>query len=364
MAARRGPDQGKAEAGARRAPQLVVVGPGPVTLRTLARHLGLSVTTVSRAMKNANDVRPATIERVQQAAKTLGYRPHLGGIYLKTGRTSTVAMLLPIERRGEINSFGTALFEGIAAKLQASGYRLTVAPRLPADDALEVLKDLVAGRSIDGIILNNTRPQDDRVKFLLEAGIPFVTFGRTELFSPHPFVDIDHEAIGLAAVRLLAEAGHRRVALVAPPEPATYSQQFARGWRLGLAELGWPAAHGPVLFAPITPDAGQRVAHELLRQAPDVTGAFMGSELAALGFVSGLLAQGRAVGRDFGLISYGGSRLHTFLNPPLSAFIHPHAAIGGRVAALLVRAIAGEPAASLQEIVQAEFVDLRSQRRS
>ncbi|MGO8189994.1 hypothetical protein AB9F38_35180, partial [Rhizobium leguminosarum] len=53
--------------------------------------------------------------------------------------------------------------------------------------------------SVDVVIITHTRPQDERVKYLLEIGMPFVTFGRTELLSAHPYVDLDHEQIGADA---------------------------------------------------------------------------------------------------------------------------------------------------------------------
>ena len=80
-----------------------------------------------------------------------------------------------------------------------------------------------------------------------------------------------------------------------------------------------------------------------------------------MGFLAGLRDAGRQGGQDFALITYGGTALPDFFNPPLSTFYYSNHAIGERLAAFLTRAIAGDDPAELREIVQAEFVDHNSQ---
>jgi LacI family transcriptional regulator len=335
--------------------------PSGVTLRTLAAQLGLSVTTVSRALKKGHDVSPTTIEKVESMAKAMGYRPHLGGISLRTGRSHAIGVFLPLERPGEINNFSSSLIEGVSAYLKTVDYRTTVVPVLQNDNPLNALKDLVEEKSVDGIILKNTSPQDDRVKYLLQIGFPFVTFGRTELFSIHPYVDIDHETIGASAACILLDAGHETPVLVAPPSQLTYSLQFLRGWKQAHASRQKDCSGYSILFAAPTPNSGQEIGKELFAKNPNASAAFVASEEAALGLVAGLVAMGRCVGRDFGLLTYGGSQIHRFANPPLSAFVYSHFKTGERLAEFLIRSIAGDEAAALCEVTQAEFIDFKSQ---
>jgi LacI family transcriptional regulator len=336
-------------------------GRGRVTLRTLATQLGLSVTTVSRALKKGPEVNLATIEKVESAAKTMGYRPHLGGINLRTGRSHAIGVFLPLDRAGEINNFISSLIEGVSAYLKTVSYKTMVVPILRDDDHLASLKDIVEEQSVDGIILKSTTPQDERVKYLLEIGFPFVTYGRTELFTPHPHFDIDHEAIGASAANILLDAGHHAPVLIAPPANLTYSLQFTRGWRQAFASRRLECAESTILFAALTPNSGQEIVRELFAKNPQATAAFIASEEAALGFLAGLREAGREVYRDFSLITYGGSQLHRFLNPPISAFIYSHFYTGERLAEFLARSIAGESPEKLRQVDQAEFIDLRSQ---
>lgn len=331
------------------------------TLRTLARALDLSVTTVSRALKEGPEVNRDTIEKVKAAARTLGYRPNLGGLNLRTGKTHAVGIVLPFECQGGMNIVVASLVEGVSRQMKTMGYRTTVVPQLQADDPLTAVRDLVEEGSVDGVIITHTRPQDDRVSYLLDAGKPFVSFGRTELGRIHASIDIDHEAIGAAASRLLLDAGHESPLLIAPSSQFTYSLQFVKGWSTTFHARNLDVPDNFIHFTATTPDSGAEIAREIVRWHPSATGAFVASEEAALGFVSGLRAGGRQVGRDFGLVTYGGTRLHDFLNPPVSAYYVSNYVIGERLAMLLKRQMDGEDPAGLSDLVYAEFIDHQSQ---
>ena len=333
---------------------------GRVTLRTVADHLGLSTTTVSRALKHGSDVKAGTVATVEAAARALGYRPHLGGINLRTGRTHAIGIILPLGGDGDVNKFVASLIEGVSAFAKSAGYRTVVVPLLRSDDPIAALKDLVEEKSVDGIILTNTTPQDERVKYLLQSGTPFVTFGRTELFSAHAFVDVDHECIGATAAAMLLDSGHKMPALLAPPAELTYSKQFQRGWLQAHAARGQPMGDKSILCVANTANSGREVAATLFLIAPETSAAFIASDDTALGFVSGLVQNGRRVGKDFGIITYGGTRMHNYISPPLSAFVYPHFDTGQKLAMFLIRLIGGEDPATLTEVSVAEFYDLGS----
>jgi len=339
--------------------------PGPrVTLRNLADQLGLSVTTVSRALKDGPEVNGETIALVKAAASAAGYRPNLGGVNLRTGKSGAIGVVLPFERQGEMNIVVASLVEGVVRHMKANGYRTILVPQLETDDPQQVVQDLVGEGAVDGIILTHTRPDDARVRYLLDWHMPVVTFGRTELPTPHASLDLDHEAIGARAATLLIDAGHVAPLLVAPSSQFTYSRHFAAGWRRGFAERGLVVPEERIHHTATTPDSGRSLARALLALHPDASAAFVASEEAALGFVAGLALSGRVVGRDFALVTYGGTDLHDFLVPPLSAFHFPNIEIGGRLAELLLQAMAGVPAEDLYATLDARFDDHGSQTLS
>lgn len=332
-----------------------------VTLRTIAKALDLSVTTVSRALKDGSDVNAETIQRVKGVAASLGYRPNLGGVNLRTGKSQSIAMVVRFERQGELSILTASLLEGVSSTMKARGYRTILIPQLPTDDPLDVVRELARQGSVDGVIITHTRPQDDRVKYLLEIGMPFVTFGRTELLSAHPHVDLDHEAIGAEAARLLLDAGHAAPILAAPSSQYTYSLQFVKGWTKTFNTRHIEVPDDLIHFSATSPNSGVELAKTILRWHPGATAAFVASDEAGIGFIATMRAAGREIGRDFGLLTYGGSNLHDFLSPPTSAFYYSNYLIGEQLASLLDRAIAGEEPARLKSVVQANFIDHGSQ---
>ncbi|BCP53956.1 LacI family transcriptional regulator [Kaistia sp. 32K] len=327
------------------------------TLRTVAEHLGISVTTVSRALKDGPEVNAETIDRVKRAADKLGYRPNTGGVNLRTGRSQSIAMVLSFERQDQLNIVTASLLVGVSTAMKARGYRTGIVPHLQHDDPLEIVRNLVREGSVDGIIITHTRPQDERVKYLLEVGMPFVTFGRTELLSAHPHVDLDHEQIGADAARLLLDNGHPAPLLFAPSSQFSYSLQFVKGWTKTFNARNLTVPDELIHFSATTPQSGVDMAREVLLRHPEATGAFVASDEAGLGFITAMHQAGRRIGKDFGVITYGGARLHDFLNPPTSAFYYPHAGIANLLSEMLARAIDGEDYAELCRVVPAEFVD-------
>lgn len=327
------------------------------TLRTVAQHLGLSVTTVSRALKDGPEVNRRTIERVKRAAELLQYRPNAGGVSLRTGRSQSIAMIVSFERLNQLNLLTTSLLSGISTAMKARGFRTGIVPHVQHDDPLDIIQELVRDGSVDGVIITHTRPQDNRVKYLLEVGMPFVTFGRTELLSAHPYVDLDHEHIGAEAARLLLDNGHPAPLLFAPSSQFSYSLQFVKGWTKTFNSRNLTVPDELIHFSATTPQSGVEMANEVLRNHPGATGAFVASDEAALGFITAMHQAGRRIGYDLGLITYGGSQLHDYLNPPTSAFHYSHYRIADMLADGLARAIDGEDYARLRTVVQAGFVD-------
>ena len=209
------------------------------TLKTLARQLDLSVTTISRALKDGPEVRPETIARVKAAAAALAYRPDPRAVGLRTGRTGVVAVLFWEPHVDDVGDSSVApIVEGVCRRLEGTSYTAMIQLLLPGMEGLDRVSRIVEGKLADGLILSGTTPQDERVRYMLERRFPSVTFGRTELFTPHPWYDIDNELAAWQATSHLAQEGRRRIALIDPPRHLTFAQHRLLGYRRALAEAG------------------------------------------------------------------------------------------------------------------------------
>ncbi|SNY92206.1 LacI family transcriptional regulator [Cohaesibacter sp. ES.047] len=169
----------------------MVQPPNRPTLKTLAELTGLSQSTVSLALRGGKNLKTETRDRVLKTAKEIGYVPDRAGVRLRTGRTNSIGLIL--DGREDSIGFTRYLMHGISTEAHKSNFNVNVYPQFSRAESEETMLRLVRSGLVDGIILTHTEPQDRRVKLLLEMDFPFVTHGRTELFTEHAYHDFNSE---------------------------------------------------------------------------------------------------------------------------------------------------------------------------
>jgi LacI family transcriptional regulator len=327
------------------------------TLKSLAQGLGLSVSTVSKAIKGAPDVGAQTMAAVRLAAKEAGYEPDLRGVKLRTGRTFLLYYQKAVAPMQDVpDAIVAAQIETIASCLASTPYQLQIEPwNTATEDPLPAIRRIVEGRLADGIVLDTTQPQDPRVRYLLERDFPFVTFGRTELVSEHPYVDADNEQAAWLATRYLAERGHQRIALISPPLAYTYALQRRRGYQAALHQAGLAA--DPALLCEGVQDArvARALAHQLASLPVPPTGYVCANEVAALGVMAGLRDAGCALGDEVELVSRDGANISDYLHPRPPTLFLDIRTVASTLCDFLLRRIQGETVESLQRVLPCEL---------
>ncbi len=335
-----------------------------VTLKTLVRHTGLSLGTVSRALQDGPEVKQETRELVKAAARELGYTPNLAGVKLRTGKTYTLSIVLPVEdsQQDFTDSGFMALVSGLHAALAGTFYSLVVQPELPDEDPVAGLRKLVETRRVDGLVLTQTRPQDERIRYLLEQDFPFVSYGRSALTTPHPWYDTDHEDMAYQATRRLIERGHRHIAMLNPPAELMYSQHREAGHRRALREAG--LAHDPALTqcSGLSAADGRRLVLELARRQPRPTAFVCANEYGALGALSAFAELGWQAGREATVVATDDSNVSAFFVPPLSTYYASLHGAGRQLGQLLLRRLEGEPVDQLCVLEQAALIERQPDR--
>ncbi|MFT3796928.1 LacI family DNA-binding transcriptional regulator [Microbacterium sp.] len=207
-----------------------------VTIDDVARAAGVSRQTVSNVVNSPQIVREATRERVQDAIRRLGYAPHASARRLRTRRSSTIGVHLN-PYTGGIS--GVVLDRFVHALTERAGERglrvMLYAARTP-DEEIRRMADLSDGGDIDAVVLTDTFPGDPRAEWLIERGLPFVSFGRPwgadDLGAPaHHWVDVDGAAGTAQATRHALQAAGPRVAFLGWPRGSATGDDRERGWR-------------------------------------------------------------------------------------------------------------------------------------
>ncbi len=262
------------------------------TLKTIAAETGLAVATVSRALKDAPDIGEETKRRVREAAARLGYRPNRAGVRLRTGKTNVIALVLSAE--GDMMNFTSRLIYSIAGTLRGTAYH---------QDPMDPIRYIVETGSADGVILNQTKPDDPRIRYLTDHQFPFATHGRTKMGIAHPFFDFDNEAYGRLGARELARRGRKRLYLLPPPRSHTYASHMITGF------IEEAAARGVTFEVAETITSDSPAARiEAAMQArfaalPPVDGVVCGSTTAAMAAVAGAELMGLKIGREFDVVA-------------------------------------------------------------
>jgi LacI family transcriptional regulator len=321
-----------------------------MSIQTLAQSLGISISTVSRALNGYNDVSARTRQRVFDAAKSMNYSPHPVAHRLATGKTGAIAIVNSARSANAVDGSAAALHTGVAQALREHNY-FALSLTLPAgDDELPELKRLLAGRLVDGIVLTRTRTLDLRVKLLQEHKIPFVTHGRTVENAPHAWVDTDNEGAFEQATQALIEHGHRHIAFINGMPHMTFACLREQGFRKALKNSGLDAARCPIHYAELSADSGQVVARQLLAGTTRPSAILCATDAIALGVMAAVREMGWVVGVDISVMGYGNSEAGQFSQPPLASIDHAIVENGRHVAQLLIRVMAGESVSDLHTL--------------
>ena len=325
-------------------------------LRSIADELGISISTVSRALKADPRVAPATQARVNEVAERLGYRRNLRGVNLRTGRTFTLcAQLISNPSPDFGDPAAMHLIQGLIAGTAGTEFKVVIRPVANTEDQLRAVRDTVADGRFDGFVLDHTEHEDKRAQFLLEQGLPLVTLGRTGL-PGHGWFDIDNEKAAYDATRHLVAAGHVRIALIGPPERFAFAQQRLVGYRRALEEAGLGYDPDLVIAMDIDVRAVRERVGRLLTLGDRPTGFVSSNELATLGTIRACRDLPPEAFARCGFVSRDGTKLFDYLQPPVSSVYFPLLEAGRQISADLVDIIHGAEAETTQRLERAELV--------
>jgi LacI family transcriptional regulator len=305
------------------------------TLKTIAALTGLAVATVSRALKDAPDIGEETKRRVRETAARVGYRPNRAGVRLRTGKTNVIALVRSTE--DDVMNHTSQMINAIATALRGTSYHMILMPFFPSEDPMTPIRYIVETGSADGIIINQTTPDDPRVRYLHERDVPFATHGRTDMGIAHPYFDFDNEAFARLMVRQMAARGRRRLLLVAPPKGQSYAQHMMTGFRAEAAALGLAAEITDEVTSDSPPALVEAFAVRTFRAPTRPDGVVLGSATASMAMVSGGEACGLVLGRDFDVATKDSVHfLHRFRSDML--VVHEDVAHAGEFLARAVMA--------------------------
>ncbi|MYM33138.1 substrate-binding domain-containing protein [Duganella sp. FT50W] len=322
-----------------------------MNLAHLAHHLGMSKTTVSRALNGYPEVNVRTRERVLKAAQEVGYQPNPMARSLALGRTNVFGIIYPLLPSDMGDPMFLDVVAGMSSALEAVNNSLIIAPVSPAAEQ-PAYQQMVRGRRVDGLVVGRTLVRDERIAFLSKAQFPFVAHGRTELKAPYAWFDYDNEAgIRIAMERLLG-LGHQRLALISAPLELNFARQRKDSFVAALAAAGLAADPRYLIDNTLDRRSGYQAMQQLLACSPRPTAVIVDNHLSGVGAVRALLDAGIVIGQDISVIVWG-SMADTLAGANVTTIDQPDPCkAGARMVDMLLALINGVPAGELQELWQ------------
>jgi LacI family transcriptional regulator len=305
-----------------------------VRMKDIARDLGVSVVTISKVLRNHEDISEQTRQRVLKRMKELDYQPNLAARALVTGRTLTIGLVVP----DLVHPFFSEVAKGLSSILRTRGYSLLISsseenPELEREEINHLL-----ARRVDALIIASTQWTVESFRRIEERKRPYVLIDRCFVGLPANFVGVDDEEVGNLATEHLIAAGCRRIAHIRGPDISTALGRLA-GYRKALARHGIEVPADYIQTAGLSDDSGDTSGHQvmsrrLLALNPRPDGVFCFNDPTAIGVLKATLEIGLRVPQDIAVIGCGNVRNLDLLRVPLSSVDQDSNGIGRQAAAL------------------------------
>jgi len=308
----------------------------PVTMKQVADDLGVSVVTVSKALRNHEDISRKTRARILERVSQLGYRPNLTARSLVTGRSSLVGLLVP----DLIHPFFAEVARSLAKRLRTQGlYLLICASESDPELEREQLEHLLS-RRLDAIVVAHVGNDLTALEMVANSGTPLILLDREEAVERTYFVGVNDVQVGSLATEHLLKVGCKRIAHLRGPNNAVGDKRL-EGYERALRNAGIPF-HEELVVEASSGDTdsnlhGYRAALKLLgrRERPD--GLFCFSDPMAIGAMNAALAAGISIPKQLKIIGCGNLHYDDSLRISLSSVDQKSAKIGERAADIILK---------------------------
>ncbi|TDT98683.1 LacI family transcriptional regulator [Streptomyces sp. 846.5] len=331
----------------------------PITIADVAKHAGVSKTTVSRVLNGKGELNAATAARVRQVIAELGYVPSAGAVGLARGRTQIVGMLVPSLTWPWIGE----VLQGVVDVVEAEGFGLLLFTCNRGEESLRRFAQQVSAKSFDGLLVIEPEGTLDYITELHEAGLPVVLIddrGHQPIF---PSVATTDRSGGASAARHLLELGRLRPVVVTGPESFGCVQDRLTGFADEYAEAGHPLPPEHVLVGDFTFEQGRNAVNRLLSTGASFDAVFAQNDLSATGALLALREAGLRVPEDVAVVGFDDVPLASYSEPALTTVHQPLREMGDAAARMLLAHFKGTPLPTAAEVLPTHLV-VRDSTRS
>lgn len=325
------------------------------TIMDIARELGLSKSTVSRALSGRGEsVKEDTLRRILATADRMGYQRNEIAVNLRRQNTHLIGIIIP----EIVTSFFMRFVCHAQQLLRWEGYQVMVAiANESAEEERECLQMMERCR-VDGILMSVCHKEKNVEQYLSVArrGIPIVFFDRTLERTDVSQVRMDDYIMSFFMVEKLIRSGHRRIVHLAGPAHIRNGHDRLRGYRDALQKFRLPYDERLVERGALSAEEGSRAMERILASGEPFDAVFAFTETSLLGAKTALQKHGRRIPHDVALCCMSGTTLCTLVHPTITAVEQPVLQMATEACRLLLAKLADEAAPSEEVVLRGDIV--------
>lgn len=275
-----------------------------MNLKQLAKQLGLSQTTVSRALNGYPEVSERTRRKVQQAAAEFAYTPSRHAQLLATGRSRTIGHVVPLSQHSVMTPYFSDFIAGAGEIYAQHGFDMLISV-VPETEEEAHYRSMAAGSRVDGLIVHGPKKNESRIGLLQALNIPFLVHGRADNPSDgYLWMDIDNKRSFERVTGFLADLGHRRIALLNGIEDWNFASRRRVGYIEALKQHGMEIDPSIMFSDDMIEPHGYSRTCQLLELEERPTAIITSSVLLAMGVLRALNDYGLRAGSDVSIVTH------------------------------------------------------------
>lgn len=318
-----------------------------ITIKDIARILGISPSTVSRALKDHPDINSDTKKAVNELANKLKYQPNAVALSLKNSRSNTIGIIIP----EIVHYFFSSVISGIEDIASQRGYTVIICQSNESFDREVANAKTLLSHRVDGILISISKQTNTFTHFqnLQEGGIPLVFFDRIAPGINADQVIIDDIEASYDATRHLIENGCKRIAHFAGPQSLLIGRNRLQGYINALTEAGLPVDNRLIIQAD-TFEKARNTVGQMLDSGTIPDGIFAVNDMTAIGAMQTIQKRGLRIPEDVSIVGFSDGYLSGVTDPHLSSVDQHGYEMGTMAAEMLFKRILSDETEYIPEI--------------
>jgi LacI family transcriptional regulator len=334
-----------------------------VTLKQIAKELDVSISTVSKSLRNSLEISEDTRQKVQAFAKLYNYKPNNIALSLKNKKTKTICIIIP----EIIHHFFATVISGVENVANENGYNVLVCLSDESFDKEVINMEMLANGSIDGFIMSLSKETQQKKDFhhiveVINQGMPVVMFDRVTNDILCDKVIIDDNLAAFNATQYLIDKGFKKIALITTVDYVSVGKLRTEGYTKALSNNDIKVDENLILKIEDTENFEESIA-ELLNNNPTLEAIFAVNELFAVTAIKTATKLGKNVPTDLSVIGFTDGIISKYSSPSITTVSQNGIKMGGKAAKMLIERLEAEEEEEEQyktEVIETELVERES----